>query len=157
MHKYQTEKTMCKNGTTEVDFLTYASGTAANANYMLNMTHYTCGNRKLCANGLHPITANLAYQVVGTPVATGNNTYCCEVAVTGTVTYMPYRCGDNACGCSQCPVTDNIFTTLCVPCSSATVPTITAGSVVAVPTDLRDCCVVTNAIGLTTSINVTTA
>ncbi|MCR5588013.1 MAG: hypothetical protein K6F72_00170 [Bacteroidales bacterium] len=150
---------MCKNGTTEVDFLSLIpGGAAANANYLLNLTHWTCGNRKLCANGLHPITANLAYQVMGTPVSLGNGSYCCEVAVTGTVTYMPYRCGDNnRCGCNQCPVTDNIFTTLCVPCSSAAVPTITGGDVVAVPTDLRDCCAVTNAVSLTTSINVTTA
>lgn len=148
----------CKNGTTEVDFLTLVpGGTAANANYLLNLTHHTCGNRKLCANGLYPISANLAYQVQGAPVSLGNDTYCCEVAVTGTVTYMPYRCGDNSCGCNPCMVTDNIFTTLCVPCSSAVAPTVTGGSVVAVPTDLKDCCTVTNAVGLTTSINVTTA
>lgn len=148
----------CKNGTTVVDFLTaIPGGEAANANYLLNLTHWTCGGRKLCANGMYPIAANLSYQVQGTPVSLGNGTYCCEVAVIGNVTYMPYRCGDNACGCNQCPVTDNIFTTLCVPCSSAAVPTITGGAVVAVPTELRDCCAVTNAVSLTTSINVTTA
>ena len=146
----------CKNGTTEVDFLTLVpGGTAANANYLLNLTHFCCGNRKLCANGLYPITANLAYQVQGTPVSLGNGAYCCEIAVTGTVSFMPHHCGEGCC--NPCMVTDNIFTTLCVPCSSAAVPTVTGGSVVAVPTNLKDCCSTTNAIGLSTSINVATA
>lgn len=147
----------CKNGITDVEFLTpILGGTASNTTYMLNLTHYTCGNRKLCANGLYPIIANLAYQVTGTPMSLGNNTFCCEVAITGTVSYMPYKCGDG-CGCNQCMVTDNIFTTLCVPCSSEAVPTITGGNVVAVPTNLKDCCAITNAMELTTSLNVTTA
>ena len=145
----------CKNGTTEVDFLTLVpGGTAADANYLLNMTHYCCGGRKICANGMYPITANMAYQVQGAPVSLGNDAYCCEVAVTGTVTYMPYRNGEGCC--TPCMVTDNIFATLCVPCSSAAVPTVTGGSVVAVPTNVRDCCNTTNAVGLTTSINVAT-
>lgn len=150
----------CKNGTTDVDFLTLVpGGTAANANYVLNLTHYLCGNRKVCANSLYPITANLSYQANGTPILLENGVYCCEVLCTGTVNYMPYRCGDNrdGCGCGQCMVTDNVFCTLCVPCSSATAPTITGGSVVAAPTNLKDCCSSTNAVELTTSINVTTA
>lgn len=150
----------CKNGTTEVDFLTLVpGGEAANATYIMSLTHNTCGNRKLCASGLYPISANLQYQVSGAPVSLGNGTYCCEVDCTGTVTYMPYRCGDGRDGCcnNHCMVTDNIFCKICVPCSSAAVPTITGGSVVAVPTNLRDCCSVTNAVALTTSINVATA
>ena len=149
----------CKNGTTEIDFLTLVpGGTAENATYQLDLTHYTCGNRKICANGFFPITANLTYQALGTPHSVGNDTYCCDVLCSGTVTYMPYKngCGQQ-CPCNQCPVTDNIFVTMCVPCSSATTPTITAGTVVATPTNLKDCCNVTNAVGLATSFNVTTA
>lgn len=149
----------CKNGTTEVDFLTLVpGGTAANANYQMSVTHYLCGNRKVCANGNFPVMGKLDYQVMGVPQDLGNGTFCCEVLCTGEVTYMPYRNGDNSCGCDcNCPKTDNVYFTLCVPCSSAAVPTITGGTVVATPTNLRDCCNITNAVALTTSINVTTA
>lgn len=147
----------CKNGTTEIDFLTLVpGGTAADANYLLNLTHWTCGNRKICANGFFPITADLKYQVMGVPQDLGNGVFCCDVLCTGTVTYMPYKCGQQ-CQCNQCPVTDNIFVTLCVPCASSAVPTITAGSSVATPTNLTDCCNVTNAVGVAASFNVATA
>lgn len=149
----------CKNGTTEIDFLTLVpGGAAAAANYVLNLTHFTCGNRKICANGFFPITADLKYQVIGQPNDLGNGVFCCDILCTGTVTYMPYKCGCNQqCPCNQCPVTDNIFVTMCVPCSSAAVPTLTAGKAVATPTNLTDCCNVTNAVGIAASFNVTTA
>lgn len=149
----------CKNGTTTVDFLTLVpGGTAANANYQLSVTHYLCGNRKVCASGNFPVIGELKYQVMGTPQSLGNGTFCCEVLCTGQVTYMPYTMGQN-CGCSgcNCPKTDNVYFTLCVPCENATAPTITGGTVVATPTNLADCCNVTNAVALTTSINVATS
>lgn len=146
----------CKNGTTEIDFLTLVpGGTAANATYLLNATHFTCGNRKLCANSMYPVTANLQFQVLNAPHSVGNGTYCCDVLCSGTVTYMPYKIGGN-CQCNQCPTTDNVFVTMCVPCSSADVPTITAGTAVATPTNISDCCNVTDAIAIATSFNVTT-
>lgn len=147
-----------KNGTTDVDFLTLVpGGTAANATYQLAVTHYLCGNRKVCANGNFPVMGELKYQVMGTPVSLGNGTFCCQVLCTGQVTYMPYKTGQN-CGCDgcNCPKTDNVYFTLCVPCESATVPIITGGIVVATPTNLSDCCNITNAVELTTSINVAT-
>lgn len=145
----------CKNGRTEVVSLTTVpGGTAANANYLLALTCYTCGNRKLCTQELFPVTANINFKVLGAPVSVGNGTYCCDVLVSGTVTYMPYIYG---CQCNVCPRTDNIYTTICVPCSSAAVPTITAGEAVAVPTGAQPCRDVTNAIAITTSLNVTTA
>lgn len=149
----------CKNGTTEIDFLTLVSGgTAENATYQLALTHYTCGNRKICATGYFPVSANLQYRVLGTPQSLGNGTYCCDVLVTGTCTYMPYKCGCNQqCPCNQCPISENIYFSMCIPCSSSAVPTITGGDVVATPTNLTDCCSVTNAIGISTSFNVTTA
>ena len=148
----------CNNGKTVVDYLTpIIGGTADSATYQLNMTHYLCGNRKVCANGYLPVSADLRYSIQGAPQSLGNGAYCCEVLVTGTCTYMPYRCGGNQCGCcDQCPVTDNIYTTMCVPCASAVTPTITGGVVLATPTDLRDCCTVTNAVAITTSFNVAT-
>lgn len=137
-----------------VSLTTVPGGTAANANYLLALEHYTCGNRKLCTQEIFPVTADLKAQVVGAPVSVGNGTFCCEVLVSGSVTYMPYTCG---CNCNVCPRTENIYTTICVPCSSAAVPTLTIGESVATPTNVQPCCNITNAVAITTSLNVTTA
>lgn len=150
----------CKNGSTEIDFLTLVpGGTAANATYQLSLTHYLCGNKKVCASSHYPVSANLQYKVLGTPQDVGNGSYCCDVLCTGTCTYMPYKkgCGNQCCENSQCPVTENIYFTMCVPCPSAAVPTITGGEVLATPTNLTDCCSVTNAVAVSTSFNVSTA
>ena len=145
---------MNMNGkTTVVSLTTIPGGTAANANYLLQLDHYTCGNRKLCTQELFPVTADLKFTALGTPVSVGNDTYCCEVLVSGSVTYMPYQCG---CQCNVCPRTENIYTTICVPCSSAAVPTLTAGTSVATPTNAQPCSNVTNCIAITSSLNVTT-
>lgn len=144
----------CKNGTTEVVSLTtIPGGTAANANYLLALDHFTCGNRKLCTQEVFPVTAELKATAIGTPVSVGNGSYCCEVLISGTCTYMPYQCG---CQCNTCPRTENIYCTICVPCSAATVPTLAIGESVATPTNMQPCCNITNAIAITTSLNVTT-
>lgn len=141
----------CNNGkTTVVALTTIPGGTAANANYQLQLVHYLCGNRKLCINEAYPLVADLKFTPVGVPVSIGNGQYCCEVAVTGTVTYMPYGCN---CGCAR---QDQVFCSICVPCSAATAPTITAGTPVAAPTNVQPCCNITNAVAITTSLNVTT-
>lgn len=146
----------CKNnGKTLVEYLTpVAGGTAENATYLLALDHFTCGNRKLCTQEVFPVTAELKFTALGQPVSVGNGAYCCEVLVSGSVTYMPFTCG---CQCNVCPRTENIYTTICVPCSSSAVPTITAGEAVASPTNVRPCCNVTNAIAITTTLNVATA
>lgn len=142
------------NGRTFIDFLTLVpGGTAEDATYQIALTHYCCGNRKVCINEALPIAADLKFQVLGEPHSVGNGTFCCDVLCTGTCTYMPYRCG---CQCGQCPVTDNIYCTMCVPCSSAETPIITAGIAVASPTNVQPCCGVTNAIGINCSFNVAT-
>ena len=144
----------CKNGTTEVVALTtIPGGTAANANYLLALDHFTCGNRKLCTQEVFPVTADLKATAIGSPVSVGNGSYCCEVLISGTCTYMPYQCG---CQCNVCPRTENIYCTICVPCSSATTPTLAIGDSVATPTNVQPCCNITNAIAITTSLNVTT-
>jgi hypothetical protein len=145
------------NGQTFVNTLAPAAGaTAASATYVVDLTHYTCGNRKICANGAYPITADLSYRLSGSPQSVGNDTYVQDILITGTCTYMPYRNGQNACGCG-CPVTENVWATVSVPVSSATAPTLTAGDTIAAPTNLRDCCNVTNAVSLVGSFNVATA
>ena len=148
------------NGQTYVNTCIPAPGaTATSATYVVDLTHYTCGNTKICANGSFPITADLNYRVIGTPQAVGNDTYQCDVLITGTCTYMPYVQGQNqcGCGCNVCPVTENVWCTVSVPVSSADVPTVTAGAAVASPTNLRDCCNVTNAVSIVDSFNLATA
>ena len=143
-----------KNGRTELIYLTTVpGGTAANANYQLQLDHFTCGNRKLCINEAYPVTAELKATPIGLPVNTDNGTFCQEVLITGTCTYMTYVCG---CNCNICPRTENIYCSICVPCSSAAVPTLTIGKAVAAPTKVQPCCDITNAIAITTSLNVTT-
>lgn len=133
---------------------TIPGGTAANANYLLALDHYTCGNRKLCTQEIFPVTADLKATALGLPVDVGNGAFCQEVLISGTCTYMPYVCG---CPCGVCPRTENIYTTICVPCSAATTPALAIGTTVASPTNVQPCCNVTNAIAITTTLNVTTA
>ena len=144
----------CNNGKTfVVSLTTIAGGTAANANYLLALDHYTCGNRKLCTQEIFPVTASLTATPLGAPVDVGNDSFCQEVLVSGTVTYMPYVGGYN---CNVCPRTENIYTTICVPASSAVTPTLTVGKSVAAPTNVQPCSSLTNAVAITTTINVTT-
>lgn len=146
----------CNNGQTYVNTCIPAPGvTETSATYVVDLTHYTCGNRKICINGAFPITADLNYRVIGTPQPVGNETYQCDVLITGTCTYMPYVCGQS-CGCQVCPRTENLWATVSVPVSSATVPTITKGAALASPTNVKDCCSVTNAISIVDSFVVTT-
>ena len=145
----------CNNNgkTFVVSLTTIPGGTAANANYLLALDHYTCGNRKLCTQEVFPVTADLKATALGLPVNVGNGSYCQEVLISGSVTYMPYQCG---CSCNVCPRTENIYCSICVPCSSAASPTLAIGESVAAPTNMQPCSNVTNAIAITTSLNVTT-
>lgn len=149
----------CNNGQTYLNSLVPVPGaTAASATYVMDLTHYTCGNRKICINGAFPLTSDLNYKVLSVQ-SCGNSCYNCDILVSGTVTYMPYRQGQNCgCGCQSnpCPVTENIWTTLSVPVTSAATPTVTAGIANVSPTNVRDCCSVTNAVSITTSFNVAT-
>ena len=145
------------NGQTFVNTCIPAPGaTSDSATYVVDLTHYTCGNRKICANGAYPVTADLNYRVLSVPQSVGNDTYQCDVLITGTCTYMPYvngqtRCG---CGCNICPVTENVWATVSVPVSSAAIPEVLGGTTISVPTNLKDCCSVTNAVSLVGSFNL---
>ena len=145
------------NGRTLLNAVIPAPGaTATDATYVVDLTHYTCGNRKICANGAYPVSSQLTYQVYNAPRSVGNDTFVVDILITGTVSYMPYRNGQGQCGCN-CPVTENVWAVVSVPVSSATVPTITAGTVLANPTNLSDCCNLTNAVSLVGSFNLATA
>lgn len=145
----------CNNGkTVVVSLTTIPGGAAADASYLLSLDHYLCGNRKICINEMYPLTANLNAAPIGQPIDVGNGAFCQEVLITGTITYIPYVCG---CDCNVCPRTENIYVTVCLPCSSNVVPKVGIGESVAAPTNVRACCNITNACAITTSINVATA
>lgn len=145
----------CNNNgkTFVVSLTTIPGGTAADANYLLQLDHYTCGGRKLCTQEVFPITAELTATPLGLPVDVGNGTFCQEVLISGSCTYMPYQCG---CKCNVCPRTENVYCTICVPCSAATTPTLSIGKSVASPTNVQPCCNTTNCIAVTTTLNVST-
>lgn len=144
----------CNNGKTfVVSLTTIPGGTAADASYLLQLDHYTCGNRKLCTQEVFPVTADLKATPLGLPVDVGNGAYCQEVLISGTCTYMPFACG---CQCGVYPRTENIYCTICVPCSAATTPTLTVGTSVASPTNVQPCQNTTNCIAVTTTLNVAT-
>ena len=151
-----------RNGADVQDFLvSVPGGTAANATYQIGLTHYTCGNRKMSLNDqTHPVVANLTATPIGSPIDVGNGSYCQECLIAGTVTYCP---------CNSCsPQTEYVSKRICLPCSTATSPTLTIGTVVASPKPIMvyvnggcGCCQqatpCTNQIAITTSINVTPA
>lgn len=145
----------CNNGKTfVVSLTTIPGGTAADANYLLQLDHYTCGNRKLCTQEVFPVTAELKATPIGQPVAlpvNGTTQYCQEVLISGTCTYMPFQCG---CQCNVCPRTENIYCSICVPCSAATQPTLTVGTSAAAPTNVQPCQNTTNCVAITTTLNV---
>ena len=149
---------MNNNGQTYVNTCIPVPGaTAASASYVVDLTHYTCGNRKICADGAYPVSCDLKYKAQGLPQAVGEGAYVQDILITGTVNYMPYRNGQNRCGGCSCPVQENIWATVSVPVASDTAPTITAGDVIADPIKLQDCCNITNAVSLVGSFNLATA
>ena len=145
-----------KNGQDVQDFL-LSSPTAGT--YVLGLTHYTCGQRKMAlSDPARPVIANLSVSAVGEPIDVGNSMYCQECLVSGTVTYCP---------CGSCePRTEYVSYQCCLPCTSATQPTLTLGEVKASPKPIKyyinngcGCCQgtrpCTNQIAITTSIEVT--
>ena len=81
----------CKNGSDVQDFL-LSSETAGV--YVLGLTHYTCGNRKmLLADAAHPVISDLQVSPVGQPVDVGNAMY--RIAEIGRIAmdYAAYLAG----------------------------------------------------------------
>lgn len=147
----------CKNGRTYVNFLTPApGGTATSASYNLGLTHYTCGNKKMCVNSAEgfPLASNLDVQVMGSPRLLGNGQYCCDVRCICDVTYQQVY----GCGCCQntCLQTEKVVASVCVPCGE-TAPTVVANGVVADAVNINCNGSSTNEVALTLSFTLNTA
>ena len=84
-----------QNGKTYYNSLTpYPGGTDASASYLMDCTHYTCGNRQMCvtADGF-PLASSFDIQVLGVPRPVGDK-YCCDIRCICDLTYQQvYRCG----------------------------------------------------------------
>ena len=134
-----------QNGKTYFNSLTpYPGGTDASASYLLDCTHYTCGNRQMCVNPAEgfPLASGFGIQVLGVPRLVGGK-YCCDIRCICDLTYQQvYRCGT---GCpNSCLQTEKVIVTKCVPCPSADVPEVTALGVDATPVGTSCGCPSTN-------------
>lgn len=136
-----------QNGKTYYNSLTpYPGGTDASTTYLMDCTHYTCGNRQMCVNSANgfPLASNFDIQVLGTPRPVGDSgEYCCDIRCICDLTYQQvYRCGN---GCpNSCLQTEKVIVTKCIPCPSADVPTVTALGVSASPVGASCGCPSTN-------------
>ena len=136
-----------QNGKTFFNSLTpYPGGTAASTSYLLDATHYTCGNRQMCVNSADgfPLASNFDIQVLSLPRPVGDSgEYCCDIRCICDLTYQQgYRCGN---GCpNSCLQTEKVIITKCIPCPSADVPTVTALGVSASPVGASCGCPSTN-------------
>lgn len=109
----------CNSGKTYLDSLVPYTG---GLSFLINLTHYTCGGRRICSLESFPVTADLSYKVVNSEEL-GKGLFDLTVLATGTVSYMPYNPG---CPCGVCPVTEPIYAYLSVPYTADDIPTIEA-------------------------------
>ena len=97
----------------------YPGSTGTEASYLINLSHYTCGGRRICSVEAFPVTANLNYAVQSVSNV-GDGLYYANILATGSVSYKP--------NCANCPVSEPIYAFLSVPLTAATVPTVEAGA-----------------------------
>ena len=138
-----------RNGKTYYNSLTpFPGGTGTSTSYLLDCTHYTCGNKQMCINSAEgfPLASNFDVQVLGVPRPfEGSDLYCCDVRLICDLTYQQvYRCG---CGCpNSCLETEKVIVTKCIPCPSADVPVVKAVGVSASPVGVTCGCSSTNVV-----------
>lgn len=145
----------CKNGSTEVNFLTpYPAAAAGADSYLLQLTHYTCGNKQMCLNNADglPVVSNLTLQQVGAIQSLGNNTYCCDVRCICDLTYQQI-CGSSCCP-NYCLQTEKCVATVCVPVTSDTAVTLTANGASVTPVRISCRCNTTNTVSIDVSFTI---
>ena len=137
----------CNNGKTYLDSLVpYSDGQS----FLVNLTHQTCGGRRICSLESFPVTADLNYKVQGIEQV-GKELYYLNILATGTVNYMPYNPG---CPCGVCPVTEPIYAYLSVPYTSDVIPTITPGDCVCSLNGISCACNTSSSIGIAAAFTI---
>ena len=77
-----------RNGETYVNTLVpVPGGSATDTDYVIDLTHYLCGNRKVCANSAFPISCNLNYQVLSVDAV--GDAFVANLFISGQVNYKP--------------------------------------------------------------------
>ena len=145
----------CKNGSTEVNFLTpFAGATATSASYLLQLTHFTCGNKQMCLNNADdlPVVSNLNLQQVGSIQQLGEDTYCCDVRCICDLTYQQI-CGNSCCP-NYCLQTEKCVATVCVPVLSNGAVTLTPNGASVTPQRISCRCNTTNTVSLDVSFTL---
>lgn len=143
----------CRNGSTSVNFLTPYPA-ADPQSYLLQLTHWTCGNKQMCLNngeGL-PIVSNLSIQQVGEIQPLGGDTYCVEVRCVCDLTYQ--QISGNACCPNYCLQTEKCVATVCVPLTSSDPVTLTANGASVMPVRISCRCNTTNTVSIDVSFIV---
>lgn len=149
---------MNQNGKTFVDFLTPVQGsTGESASFVLGLTYYTCGNRKMCVNSAegYPIASNLDVQVLSAPeLIPGSTTYCCNVRCVCDLTYKQVT---NNCYCQcDCLQTEKVVAVVCVPVTSDAIPTVASKGVSASAANVNCGCSSTNQASLNVAFTLET-
>lgn len=143
----------CRNGSTDVKFLT-PYPVADPQSYLLQLTHWTCGNKQMCLNngeGL-PIVSNLSIQQVGEIQPLGGDTYCVEVRCVCDLTYQ--QISGNACCPNYCLQTEKCVATVCVPLLSSDPVTFTPNGASVMPMRISCRCNTTNTVSIDVSFSV---
>ena len=151
---------MNQNGKTFVNFLTpvVSGSTETSTSYVLGLTHYTCGNKKMCVNNANgfPLASNLSVQVIDAPrLIPDTSAYCCNVRCICDLTYeQVFNCG---CYSDTCLQTEKVVAVVCVPVTSADIPTVSESGVIASPANVNCGCSSTNEASLNISFTLETA
>lgn len=143
------------NGGTVVNFLTpFPGSTDTDAAYLLQLTHYTCGNKQMCLNNADglPIVSNLSLQQVGSIRPLGNDTYCCNVRCVCDLTYQ--QISGNGCCPNYCLQTEKCVAEACVPLKSADAVTLTPNGAVVTPLQVSCRCNTTNTCSIDVSFGI---
>lgn len=146
----------CKNGSTEVKFLTPFPA-ADPQSYLLQLTHWTCGNKQMCLNNADglPVISNLSLQQVGEITPLGSDTYCVEVRCVCDLTYQ--QISGNACCPNYCLQRETCIATVCVPLTSADAVTLTANGASVMPVRVSCRYNTTNTVSIDVSFSVAQA
>lgn len=141
----------CNNGKTFLNSLVpFPGSTADAASYLINLTHYTCGGRRICSLESFPVTADLKYTVQSIDQV-GDGLYDMKLLATGTVSYMPYN---PSCPCGSCPVAEPIYAYLSVPVTAEAAPTITPGQTICALNGVSCACNTSSSIDITAAFSV---
>lgn len=136
-------------------FVNVVTATGGSTTKIIDLTHYLCGNRRICCSGSFAPSATITYTTKDI-VDVGNGSYFLVISLSGVLNYLPVKASSCCCATEcQCPVSEPFYTDIMVDYENADAPTYTGGTVVVTP--ICNCCGqnVTNAVDIKTSVTIT--